>query len=146
MKSVARRGMGEQPIEGETDSELAMAVLLAWIERENVAITDYARIEAFLRDLNTTGDLNLLFSDGRRLFAYHDRHGYNGLCFTRREAPFMPVALLDEDWEANLPEQKETHQRGYVIASKPLTEGEPWTPFAQGSLMVFEGAAIAYGG
>jgi len=32
-------------------------------------------LEQFLRDLNDLGDLNLLFSDGRRLFCYHDIDG-----------------------------------------------------------------------
>ena len=96
--------------------------------------------------MNTHGDLNLLFSDGHRLYAYHDDGGYNGLCWTHRRAPFSHVRLLDEDWEADLPAEKDPSQQGYVIASRKLTEGEAWQSFRPGSLMVFQGGELAYGG
>ena len=134
------------PLEGSTDSEMAMCVLLAWMAREAVAATDYALIEQFLQDLNAAGDLNLLFSDGRRLYCYHDAGGYNGLCCTRREAPFSRVSLRDEDWEADLAAEKARDQRGYVIASHKLTDGETWQPFRRGGLVVFERGEIAYHG
>ena len=132
--------------EGGTDSELAMCSLLSWMEHERVGWDDYRLIEEFLRDMNRHGDLNLLFSDGRRLYCYHDDDGYNGLCWTHRRAPFSRVELLDEDWEADLPETKDADQQGYVIASRKLTKGEEWTEFRHGSLMVFQDGEIAYRG
>ena len=132
--------------EGTTDSEMAMGVLLTWMEMEHVRWDDYALIEQFLQDLNVAGDLNLLFSNGRPLYCYHDQNGYNGLCWTQRQAPFSRVSLRDEDWEADLAEQKAPAQKGYVIASRKLTDGEPWEEFRPGSLMVFHGGDLAYGG
>ena len=131
--------------EGSTDSELAMGVLLSWMAHEQVAADNYPLIEDFLKDLNAAGDLNLLFSDGKRLYCYHDTGGYNGLCYTHRQAPFCHVGLLDEDWEADLREEKAPDQRGFVIASRPLTDGEDWTNFRPGSLMVFERGDVVYG-
>lgn len=133
------------PVEGSTDSELAMCVLLSWMTHERVDPDDYAVIEDFLKDLNATGDLNLLFSDGRRLYCYHDRGGYNGLFYTHRRAPFGHVHLRDEDWEADLGEEKAPQQRGFVIASRQLTDGEDWSSFRPGSLMVFERGTPVYG-
>lgn len=138
-------GSAEIPVEGSTDSELAMCLLLSWMARDRVDEGDYARIEEFLRGLNRAGRMNLLFSDGQRLFCYRDTAGYNGLCRTRREAPFCRVSLRDEDWEADLPEEKAPNQKGFVIASHPLTDGETWHDFTPGSLTVLDRGEIAFG-
>jgi len=130
--------------EGTTDSELALCVLVTWLIGANVALTDFGRLHDRLRELNQSGSMNLLFSEGEHLFAYHDVNGYNGLCFTRRESPFSCVSLRDEDWTANLPEEKSPTQRGYVIATTPLTKGETWSRFAPGGLMVFKGGETVY--
>jgi glutamine amidotransferase len=145
MDQLNRRDGGTFPVEGSTDSELAMCVLLSWITRDKVDYNDYARIERFLKDLNATGKLNLLFSDGQRLYGYHDVSGYNGLCWTHRQTPFSQVSLRDEDWDADLPEQKAPDQKGFVIATRKLTDGEDWRNFRPGSLMVFERGDVVYG-
>ena len=141
--------------EGQTDSELAMGAVLTWLGAERAArgpdrvaadpLFDYAALEDFLRDLNALGHLNLLFSDGRRLYCYHDADGYNGLAWTRRESPFCHVSLRDEDWEADLDEEKTPDQRGYVIASRPLTDGEDWTTCRPGRLLVIERGLAVFG-
>jgi len=41
---------------------------------------------------------------------------------------------------------KRPAQQGYVIASRQLTDGEEWTACRPGSLMVFRGGAVVYGG
>jgi predicted glutamine amidotransferase len=139
------RPAAEFPVEGSTDSEQAMCVLLSWMARERVDDRDYALVERFLRELNGAGTMNLLFSDGKRLFCYRDTAGSNGLCGTHREAPFCHVRLRDEDWEADLPEEKAPNQKGFVIASHALTEGEEWHDFTPGSLSVFERGEIVFG-
>jgi predicted glutamine amidotransferase len=143
---------------GQTDSELAMGALLTWVAEEEARrersadagpppdpLADFAAVEDFLRDLNRLGDLNLLFSDGRRLFCYHDLGGYNGLSWTHRRAPFGCVSLRDEDWVADLAGHKAPEQRGYVIASHPLTDGEDWTACRRGRLLVIEQGAAVFG-
>ncbi len=129
---------------GTTDSELALCILVEWLLDENVSLTDFERIHERLRTLNKCGKMNLLFSDGAHLFAYHDEAGYTGLCYTHREAPFENVTLRDEDWSANLSEEKKPTQRGYVIATKALTDGEKWTAFGPGALMVFKDGESIY--
>jgi glutamine amidotransferase len=142
---------------GQTDSELILGALLAWIDRRRAAHKpgpdalaadprgDFAALEAFLREVNDLGNMNLLFSNGRRLFCYHDIDGYNGLSWTRRQAPFSDVHLLDEEWSGRLAEDKARDQRGYVIASRPLTEGEPWQPCGHGRLLVIEHGDAVFG-
>jgi glutamine amidotransferase len=135
---------GRHTPDGTTDSELALCVLADWLIGEDCAFTDFARIHDRLRDLNDYGNMNLLFSEGEHLFAYHDANGYKGLCCTRRKSPFPRVTLRDEDWTANLPEEKSPSQHGYVIATKPLTNGEMWTNFGHGGLKVFRNGKIVY--
>jgi len=84
-------------------------------------------------------------SDGKRLYCYHDQGGYNGLCYTHRQAPFSHVSLRDEDWEVDLGEEKAPDQKGFVIASRKLTDGEDWHAFRPGSLMVFDRGDVVYG-
>lgn len=144
--ALARHVADGFTIEGETDSEMAMGALLSWLERERIGLGEYGQIEQFLRDLNDAGDLNLLFSDGHRLYAYHDAQGFKSLHWTHRRAPFPRIALVDEDWEANLGEEKHPDQRGYVIATAPLTEGEDWTPLMPGTMAVFDEGDMVYGG
>lgn len=135
----------------DAEIEAAVRAELPWLlERHQAgeqaaAESDYAGLEDFLRNLNALGDLNLLFSDGRRLYCYHDTGGYNGLAWTRRESPFCHVSLRDEDWEADLDEEKTPDQRGYVIASRPLTHGEDWVNCRPGRLLVVERGMMVFG-
>ena len=143
---------------GQTDSELAMGALLTWVGHERARrgrvpegepvvdpLSDYGALEEFLRHLNALGEMNLLFSDGRRLFCFHDVGGYIGLSWTRRQAPFGSVSLRDEDWEADLDGEKESGQAGYVVASRPLTDGEEWNPCRPGRLLVIEHGRAVFG-
>lgn len=129
---------------GETDSEQALCVFLSWMHEESVSFSEFSRIERQLRDLNDHGSMNLLFSNGTEMFAYRDRKGYNGLCFTYRVAPFQVITLQDEDWTVDLSEEKRPSERGFVIASTPLTD-EDWTDLSQGGLLVIRAGKAVYG-
>ena len=75
---------------------------------------------------------------------YHDKDGYNGLCFVQRRSPYGKVKLVDEDWEVNLAEEKSPDQEGYIVATKRLTKAEHWEDFEPGELVVFAEGKIAY--
>ena len=131
---------------GETDSERAFCYLLAGIEERGVTRWGYGDFEWLhgrLRELDGLGTFNCLLSDGEYLFAYHDEEGYNGLHYVWRAAPFPRVRLVDEDFEVDLQELKEPGERGYVIATRPLTD-EGWLRFAPGELVVFRDGVIVY--
>ncbi len=130
--------------EGETDSEEAFCHFLSWMDDQAVSFSDFARIEDWLRKLNGRGNMNLLFSNGTELFAYRDRGGYNGLCFTYRSAPFAKVSLVDEDWKVNLAQDKPASERGFIVATRPLTD-ETWINLRPGGLLVLRGGEAVYG-
>lgn len=130
--------------DGETDSQQAFCLLLSWMQEEQIAFTDFPKIEHWLRQLNHSGSMNLLFSNGTELFAYRDANGYKSLCLTHRKAPFPVVTLQDEDWRIDLSEVKKPSERGFVIATRPLTD-EHWTELRPGSLLVIREGKAVYG-
>ena len=132
---------------GETDSEWAFCRILDWLDKTDVGQwtnRNYKALAELLAELNELGALNVLLSDGERLFCYHDRDGYNGLCYVRREFKHTRITLADEDWSVDLGRIKDPRQKGYVIATKPLTD-EDWVRFKGGQLIVFQKGEIVSG-
>ena len=85
-----------------------------------------------------------MFSNGRELFAYHDRAGYNGLCFTYPRSPFPKISRLDEDWNVDLTEEKRPSEQGFLLATRALTD-EPWVDLRCGGLLVLRSGEPVYG-
>ena len=124
---------------GETDSEWAFCQIIDWLNKAKISswsASDYAKLEEVLRGLNKYGGLNILMSDGDHLFCYHDKDRYNGLCYVQREFAHTRIRLVDEDWDVDLGQTKDPEQKGYVVATKPLTN-EKWMDFSGGQLIVF---------
>jgi predicted glutamine amidotransferase len=142
-KVMARAELEFLPV-GETDSEYLFCAILTVLSREGIAFSEFQEIGAVLLRFNRSGTMNLLFSEGEHLYAYRDQNGYNGLCMTERMAPFVRVSLRDEDWEIDLAEEKRPDQRGFIIATRPLTD-EQWKDLSPGSLSVFKDGRCVYG-
>lgn len=130
---------------GETDSENIFCALLTRMSADQIQFTEYQKIESVLQGFNQLGKMNLLFSEGDHLYIYRDKEGHNGLCLTERISPFGVKSLKDEDWQIDLAEEKKPGQRGFVIASHPLTTNETWKDLVPGSLVVFKDGDLVYG-
>ncbi|MCD6380902.1 MAG: class II glutamine amidotransferase [Candidatus Odinarchaeota archaeon] len=131
---------------GGTDSEYVFCHILDEIgERgiENWSEDDFRWLGEKFREINGYGKFNCLMSDGEYLFAYHDINGYKGLHYVRREAPFPSIRLLDDDYRVDLSEEKDPSQRGYIVATHPLTD-EEWEKFSPGELIVFKDGDIVF--
>ena len=130
---------------GETDSELIFCGLLSWLNHHGIQLTDrsgFILLHEKLREINRFGELNLVFSDGRHLFAYHDRSGHVGLHFLLRQAPYKVVRLRGQYLTINLAEIVDPDERGYIVASEPLSN-ENWIRVKPGQLLIFsEGNSI----
>ena len=130
---------------GETDSELVFCSLLSWLSHRGIQLADrngFILLQEKLREINRLGTLNLIFSDGRHLFVYHDRAGHVGLHFLLREAPYKVVKLRGQYLRINLARIKNPDERGYIVASKPLSD-ENWIKVEPGQLLIFsEGNSI----
>ena len=141
---LALEDMSFLPV-GETDSEHLFCALLSLMSADQIQFTDYPQIEGILQQFNKLGKMNLLFSDGEVLYAYRDKDGHNGLCMTERISPFGVKSLKDEDWEIDLAAEKSSGQRGFVIASHPLTKNETWTDLVPASLTVLKEGDVVNG-
>jgi len=131
---------------GCTDSEHAFCYILSCIEEKSITHWNDERFEWLgekLKKINELGTFNCIFSDGEYLFCYHDKTEYNGLWFVHRKAPYGKIQLLDEDFEINLAEEKDPTQKGFVIATKPLTN-EKWEKFNPCELIVFKNGEIVF--
>jgi glutamine amidotransferase len=131
---------------GETDSEHVFCYLLGLMAQEGInqlQKSHFPWLHKQLSNINSQGKFNCLFSDGTYLFCYHDRDKYNGLCYLRREPPYEKIMLVDEDYEIDLQQKKSPTQRGYIIASRPLTD-ERWQRFKGGQLLVFKNGEMVF--
>lgn len=124
---------------GTTDSERIFCGLLSWLKHNELRLadkSDLTQLHDKLRKINCFGELNLVFSNGTYLFAYHDRAGHVGLHFLLRQAPYKVVRLRGQYLTIDLAEIIDPDERGYIVASEPLSD-EDWTSFKPGQLLVF---------
>ena len=142
LRDLPETGLKFHPV-GETDSELLFCNLLTRFSVQNIQFTDFDQLADLLRGFNHYGSMNLLFSDSVHLFVYRDINRYNGLCFTKRAAPFAGIRFNDSDWEIQLREEKSVEVRGVVVATEPLTN-ESWQELPAGKLAVFQQGEMVY--
>jgi glutamine amidotransferase len=118
---------------GSTDSELAFCYLLMRLQEEKKVMrrngmTGYPGfdfIESVLGEINLYGNFNAVFSDGRYLYVYRDKRGYNGLGYVERRSPFELVHYKDTDWTVDLSMEKNPSVQGVIVSSHPQTiDGE----------------------
>lgn len=124
---------------GDTDSEQAFCWLLQELAKEHASLPDVPSLTATLRELVPTlskhGTFNFVLGNGDALWAHASTH----LHYLVRQHPFGIARLQDEDLELNFAELAQPEDRVAVIATQPLTVGEPWVPFAPGELKAFVG-------
>lgn len=130
---------------GKTDSEHAFGYILNEIYKKRIKIwkNNFQWLNNIFKKINEFGNFNCILSQGKYLFCYYDINIYNRLYYVRREAPFDTIRLLDEDWEINLGAVKDASQKGYIIATRPLTN-ENWKRFNRGQLIVFKNGELIY--
>jgi len=125
---------------GINDSEFLLCYILGLIEQKNVSVWNtqtFEWLQGELRNINDYGALNCIFSDGTYLFTYHDKKGYNGLCYIMRKAPYGPAYFKELSRSIDLSKIYPETAVGVVIATRPLTD-ERWERFLPGQLMVFK--------
>jgi predicted glutamine amidotransferase len=130
---------------GTTDSERVFCHLLGAMEQRGERLTDEAGwrwLWAALAEINQRGTLNCLLSDGQRLFAYRDQHGWKGLAL-RKLRFHQPGQRVFEDSMTGVAVAGNPENRGCLVATRPLS-ATGWHELALGSLVVLEGGAIRF--
>jgi glutamine amidotransferase len=130
---------------GATDSERLFCHLLDTMLARDESLTDEAGWhwlwETLLR-INRHATLNCLLSDGQRLFAYRDLHGWKGLAL-RKLRFHEPGQRVFDDGITEMAVAGEAANHGCVVATRPLS-ATGWHPLTQGSLVVLEGGMIRF--
>ncbi|MBK7579307.1 MAG: class II glutamine amidotransferase [Myxococcales bacterium] len=137
---------------GSTDSELVFCHLLerfadaGW---RSIGEGDLAQLGKVLGDLNRTGALSLVLSDGVDLLVYSDAHDEGGLFLSHLLPPFGERTVFgDSDLQVDLTRRGEISRKGVLVSSNPLsrTDGQPmeWARVPPGHLTIIrQGAVIA---
>lgn len=137
---------------GGTDSERFFCHLLHDLNDQNFAdpLADEASwrwLHRKLSHVNVMGKLNILVSDGARLFVYHDINGWKGLNFRRVQVrDGHPRHFGDADMAVDLdlgPGPTDRPDAGFVVATYPMSP-QGWHSFRRGELLVFDRGEIVY--
>lgn len=124
---------------GSTDSEWAFCWLLAQLRRRFAGAPDWPQLAPVLADLMPQlaahGVFNMILTDGQALYA----HASTRLSWVARRHPFARARLVDCDVEIDLSAANGPADRTVVVATRPLTVGEPWQAFEPGEFRVFAG-------
>ncbi len=131
---------------GDTDSEHVFCHLLECLrcgpgELESPA--SWRWLFKKLRELNTGGKLNVLLSDGVRLFCYFDLGGWKGLHYHRLGVHENGDTEELQDRTMHIGFKGAPGGRGVVVASRPLSKGG-WRSFRRGELIVLQNGRMRF--
>ncbi len=137
LRGVKRLVLAHNRPVGTTDSEHAFCWMLdtlraRWVQppsERHIA----AAIDELCGQLAAMGVFNMLLTDGRILYCYCTTR----LAWITRRAPFGPATLLDEDLTVDFARHTTPDDVVTVVATRPLTRNEVWTPMQCGTLCLF---------
>jgi len=124
---------------GDTDSESAFCYLLDKISEREVDIWNeeqYKWLHNVLSELNNFGELNVIFSEGTKLFCYYDKNGFNKLYYKLIKAPFGNLYMKVDEFSLKLKKEVDPVVQGFVI-STDSSSGSNWVQLQKGELIVF---------
>ena len=130
---------------GETDSERFFCHLLGELASRGGVLDgegDWRWLHDKLSLANRLGKLNVLLSDGRHLFVYHDANGWKGLNF-RKVRVRDGQARHFEDETMAVAVDAEPGNHGFVVATCPLSPSG-WHTFRLGELIVFDRGQVRF--
>ena len=122
---------------GDTDSERAFCWLMQELAKSHASLPDVDELTRTLAELVPQvarhGTFNFLLSQGDALWAHCSTHLHQLV----RQHPFGVARLQDQDVEVDFAEQTQPGDRVAIIATQPLTSGEPWVAMQPGQLLAF---------
>ena len=128
---------------GTTDSEHAFCWMLDQIRARYPApprASEALRrtIEELAKQLNQLGTFNMLLCDSNRLYCFCS----TDLTWLTRRAPFGEASLIDMELTVDFAKETTPKDIVTVIATKPLTDHEPWTVMERGKLVTFHDGLV----
>jgi predicted glutamine amidotransferase len=126
---------------GDTDSEQAFCWLMQELAKAHASVPSVEELTQTLRELvpalAARGTFNMLLSNGQALWA----HGSTRLHWLLRQHPFCSATLADDELSVDFAALTQPSDRIVVVATEPLTKGEPWVAMEAGTLRVFSGGS-----
>jgi predicted glutamine amidotransferase len=143
LKDFAPRLHGAFRPVGSTDSERAFCWLMQELAKAHASVPSIDELSHTLRELLPVpaahGTFNMLLSNGQALWA----HCSTTLHALERRHPFGAATLADEDLSVDFAALTTPSDRVAVIATEPLTAGEPWQALAPGEMRVYTAGQLA---
>ena len=130
-------GLGFEPV-GHTDSEHALCWLMGQVRAagaRSFADVGWQTLHAWLQRLNELGTLNVIWSDGLHVVAYHDQSGYNALHYLRRIPPPSSIKLESDLLELDVSNSVDENRTLTVVSTRPLSD-EAWSQLKPGEMRV----------
>jgi predicted glutamine amidotransferase len=131
---------------GDTDSEHVFCYILSLVEDEGIKGWDHHSFDwlaKHLKMINERGYCNFVFSDGERLFCYHDKDSFAGLHFTFQAPAAKRVKLLSGGRVIDMVFEADDPRKGFIVASVAMS-AQSWFDFQPGELMVFKDGIMEY--
>ncbi|MGB5811842.1 MAG: class II glutamine amidotransferase [Polyangiales bacterium] len=132
--------LGFEPV-GHTDSEHMLCWLMGQVRANgarSLAEIGWATVVGWLRHLNTLGTLNIVWSDGRHLLAYHDQSEFNELHHLRRLPPPSDIKLESDLIQLDATNAVDENRSLAIVSTRALSD-EGWIRFKPGEMRVFNG-------
>ena len=130
-------GLGFEPV-GHTDTEHAFCWLMGQVRAagaRSLSDLSWRTIRRWLQKLNELGTLNVVWSDGLYLVAYHDQNGFNALHHLRRLPPPCSTRLETDLLELDVSNSIDENRTLTIFSTRPMSD-EDWSQFEPGEMRV----------
>jgi glutamine amidotransferase len=143
LKGIKKKRLDYYRPIGTTDSEHAFCWMMDQIrqrypEGPPAPKTLQALVTKLTEEIAEHGVFNMLLCDSRHLYCHCATH----LSWLTRCAPFGPASLIDRELTVDFAKETTPKDIVTVIATRPLTEGEPWRIMAPGEMVVFHNGLL----
>ena len=130
-------GLGFEPV-GHTDTEHAFCWLMGQVRAagaRSLSDLSWRTVRGWFQRLNELGSLNLVWSDGLHLVAYHDQKGFNALHHLRRLPPPSSTRLETDLLELDVSHSVDENRTLTIVSTRPMSD-EDWSAFEPGEMRV----------
>ncbi len=135
---------------GTTDTETVFCELLDRMAEagwRSLGDADPRVLHSWFDEINAHGSLSTLFTDGRDLVVYADRHGEQGkVYFWELMPPYTSLSFGDEDLEVDLTRRGIKSRKGIIVCSAPVAvsgvSGFAWKLLPPGHLLLVRQGAV----
>ena len=130
-------GLGFEPV-GHTDTEHAFCWLMGQVRAagaRSLSDLSWRTVRGWFQRINELGSLNLVWSDGLHLVAYHDQKGFNALHHLRRLPPPSSTRLETDLLELDVSHSVDENRTLTIVSTRPMSD-EDWSAFEPGEMRV----------